>query len=96
MISNISVKELKNIINSVIIIDIRSNEKYNSNHINGAINIPKNTLIYDYEKYLNKINTYYIYCQKGINSVKVCSLLSSLGYKVVNIIGGYESWIISC
>ena len=44
MISNINVNELLKL-NNINIIDIRSIEKYNFNHINGAINIPMNNLI---------------------------------------------------
>lgn len=91
---NIDVFELKRL-NNINLIDIRSIEKYNDNHIPGAINIPKILLVKNYVKYLDRHKTYYIYCQKGEQSLKVCRLLSSLGYKVVNIIGGYESWILN-
>ena len=76
------------------IIDIRSIEKYNDNHIPNAKNIPMPLLIKFPNKYLDKNKTYYIYCQKGINSVRVCAQLSKMGYDMVNIIGGYEAWIL--
>ena len=44
-------------------------------------------------KYLEKNKRYFIYCQKGLTSVKVCNMLYNQGYSVVNIIGGYEEWI---
>ena len=93
MIYNISVKELlqKNNIN---IIDIRSVEKYNDNHIENAKNIPMQLLLQNPSKYLNYNDTYYIYCQKGINSKEVCRRLLIKGYKVININGGYESWLL--
>ncbi len=90
----INVFDLKRL-NNISIIDIRSIEKYNDNHIPGSINIPKILIVKDYYKYLDKFKTYYIYCQKGIDSIKVCRLLSNLGYKVINIKGGYESWILN-
>jgi len=37
---------------------------------------------------------YYIYCQKGIKSKTACQILRNLGYKVISIQGGYESWIL--
>lgn len=94
MVKNINSKELKNL-NNINIIDIRSIEKYNENHILNAINIPKILLVKNYPKYLDKSKTYYIYCSKGIESVKVCNLLDSLGYKVINILGGYENWVLN-
>lgn len=93
MRDNIFIKELLNKSN-INIIDIRSIQKYNDNHIDNAINIPMLLLIKEPEKYLKHNETYYIYCQKGINSFKVCQTLSKKGYKVVNIIGGYEGWLL--
>ena len=94
MFKNISVNELKNLSN-IKIIDIRSMEKYNNKHIMNAINIPAEQLVMRPEKYLNRMDKYYIYCQKGIQSRKVCQILSNNGYDVVNISGGYESWIMN-
>lgn len=90
---NITIEELlkKNNIN---IIDLRSNQSYNNNHIPGSINIPYNNLIVNPYKYLDKSKTYYLYCQKGITSKKVCSILSIKGFRVYNILGGYEEWIL--
>ena len=77
------------------IIDIRSIEKFNSNHIDGAKNIPINKLILNPDKYLLKQDIYYIYCQKGIQSRKICLILQTKGYNVINIEGGYEAWILN-
>ena len=75
------------------LIDIRSPEKYNIGHIKGAKNIPFNDLLINYTKYLNRNYIYYIYCQKGIQSRRICEILSNKGYLVINIIGGYEAFI---
>jgi len=93
MIMSISIKELLTKSN-INIIDIRSIEKYNDNHIENAKNIPMILLLKDPSKYLEYGKTYYIYCQKGINSIKVCNELTKKGYSVVNIIGGYEGWLL--
>lgn len=90
---NISISELLKL-NNISIIDIRSAENYNSNHIPNSRNIPYDLLINNPNKYLSKDQMYYIYCQKGIKSVRMCNLLNSLGYRTINIIGGYESWIL--
>ncbi len=91
MILSIDPKELKNKTN---IIDIRSIESYNNNHIPGSINVPFDNLISEPYKYLNIGTTYYIYCRKGISSLKACNILLRQGYKVVNVLGGYEKWIL--
>lgn len=94
MIESISVSELKKL-NNINIIDMRSIEKYNNNHIMNAVNIPFEKLLANFNKYLDKSKKYYIYCQMGIQSRKVCQILKNNGYNVVNIIGGYESWILN-
>ena len=94
MFENISVTELKKL-NNPNLIDIRSVEKYNSNHIMNAKNISLEELLVRPEKYLNKYEKYYIYCRKGIQSRKLCQILSNKGFNVVNISGGYESWVLN-
>lgn len=90
---NITVLDLLNK-NYSNIIDIRSIEKYNDNHIPGAKNIPMILLLKDPSKYLDYNQVYCIYCQKGINSSRTCQYLLSKGYRVYNIIGGYEEWLL--
>lgn len=71
------------------VIDIRDKNSYNLAHYINSLNIPMNSLLNNPDKYLNKNDIYYIYCSSGIRSKKVCSLLSMLGYKVVNVIDGF-------
>ena len=90
---NISVTELIKL-RSANIIDIRSTENYNSNHIPGARNIPYDKLLLNPETYLNKNTIYYIYCKRGITSRGLCQTLQRQGYKAVNVTGGYEEWLL--
>ena len=94
MVESISVYELKKL-NNINIIDIRSREKYNNRHMNSAINIPLEWLLINFNKYLDRNKKYYIYCQKGIQSRKLCQILKNNGFNVINITGGYESWVLS-
>ena len=94
MISNINMNELLSM-NNINIIDIRSIEKYNDNHIPNATNIPQEKLLMNPNKYLEKDTRYYIYCQKGMSSYNICRILTKIGYKVTNINGGYESYIMN-
>ena len=94
MLDCISVSEFKKMSN-VEIIDIRNAHKYFDSHILGARNIPFEQLLMSPSKYLNKNIKYYIYCQKGIKSKQLCQILKKSGYNVINIIGGYEAWIMN-
>ena len=94
MFESISVIDLKQL-NNPNLIDIRSIEKYNNKHIMNSVNIPLEQLLIRPEKYLSKLEKYYIYCQKGIQSRKLCQILIREGYSVVNITGGYEAWILN-
>lgn len=89
----ITLNDLLNL-NHPNIIDIRSTEKYNNNHIPGAININSNLLLSNPDKYLNKTQTYYIYCQKGMTSRPIVQILRVKGYNVFSVAGGYEAWIL--
>ena len=91
---SVSVKELLKLGNHANIIDIRSVEKYNDNHIPNSKNIDYLELIGNPKKYLKYNTKYYIYCQKGIQSIKVCNVLRKNGYDAINIIGGYEEWLL--
>jgi rhodanese-related sulfurtransferase len=93
MIDSISPKQLNDIKDNII--DLRNIEKYNNNHIPNSINIPAEKIILNPEKYLNKKEKYYLYCQKGITSYNTCKILNKLGYKAINITGGYENWIMN-
>lgn len=93
-LQGISIQDLK-LLHNINILDIRAREKYNDNHIPNAINIFFQNLLVNPQKYLNKNEKYYIYCQKGIKGKRLCSILTKKGYNVVNIDGGYEAWILN-
>lgn len=79
-------------LNDPKIIDIRNNVDYLNCHVPGSINISYQDLLFNYKYYLNKDDTYYIYCYKGITSKRLCFYLNSLGYKTISILGGYSSY----
>ncbi len=93
MMQSISMEEFMNLPQDISIIDIRSNQSYNNNHIPGAVNVSYEKLLVSPEQYLKTGVTYYIYCQKGITSKKLVSILNRMGYRTVSIQGGYEEWI---
>ena len=76
------------------IIDIRSRDKYNIDHIPGAINIESFELMNNPSKYLNKSDIYYLYCTSGYTSSIVSNKLNMLGYNTVNIDGGFNNYLL--
>ncbi len=95
MYDSIDIKEIDriNISNNSCIIDIRDKYEYILGHIRNSINIPCNYILALPDKYLDFDKIYYIYCESGSKSRKICSYLSELGYKVVDLIGGYNEYI---
>lgn len=92
MYSNISCEEIRGLIGKIEIIDIRDNYLYKLGSIPTSKNIPVNFLLMNPNNYLDKNKTYYIYCAYGIQSKRACINLTQQGYKVVNILGGYNSY----
>ena len=90
--NDITVFQLKTLIPKVKIIDIRDNYQYNLGNIPTSKNVPKNFLLTNPNLYLNFEDTYYIYCEFGDTSSKVCNTLRKKGYKTVNVLGGYNEY----
>ena len=63
-----------------MIIDVRSNEEYNIEHVEGAINIPYDT-INEYTE-LDKNKVLFVYCKSGNRSKIAYDTLTNLGYNV--------------
>ena len=89
---DIKIESIINNLNNINIIDIRDNDVYNMGCIPNSRNIPMKFLLINPDYYLDKNSTYYIYCNRGFNSKRACEILTTLGYNVINIIGGYEEY----
>ena len=86
--NEISIHELLTLANPIII-DIRDNYSYQEGHIANAINIPYYSLLSNYNIYLNKSDTYYLYCDYGHQSMEISNRLNMLGYKTLYVKEGY-------
>ena len=96
MFESINIDEIDNINiddNYNVLIDIRDKYEYLLSHIPRSINIPYNYLLTIPENYLNFNTNYYLYCDSGIKSRKLCERLTELGYNVIDLIGGYNKYI---
>ena len=78
----------------IIVIDARSEEAYNAEHIPIAINFPHREMTAESTKHLDKSKTYVTYCDGiGCNaSTKGALKMSQLGFKVKELLGGLDWW----
>jgi rhodanese-related sulfurtransferase len=77
-----------------IMVDCRSPESYAKGHIAGAINIPYRTMDKETTARLPKDKTIITYCSNAScnASTKGALRLSDLGFRVKEMLGGYEAW----
>ena len=92
----ISAEEMDTILQmeNVQLIDVRTQDEYNSGHIEGAKNIVylSDDWSEDIAK-LDKDNPVYVYCAKGGRSAKCAALLAEAGFKkVYDLQGGITQW----
>lgn len=79
-----------------IIIDVRTSEEFEAQHIEGAINI--SYFAEDLWQALTKFSkedTFFIYCRTGRRSIRVCTLMKNGGFdndKLFNLDGGLVAW----
>ena len=89
-ITEFSQKNAKNI----ILVDVRTPEEFEAGHLENAININWHD-----PQFINKFGdeykekTIYLYCKMGGRSAKAATLLDSLGYKVIDLKGGYTDFL---
>jgi rhodanese-related sulfurtransferase len=78
----------------VVVIDARSAEAYNNEHIPGAINIPHRTMTIESTSHLDKSILYVSYCDGiGCNaSTKGALNMFKLGFQVKELMGGLDWW----
>ncbi len=80
--------------NNIIVIDARSNQAFEIEHIPTAISFPHITMSELTTCNLDKTKTYVTYCDGiGCNaSTKGALKLSRLGFKVKELLGGLDWW----
>jgi|SRR6056300_54256 rhodanese-related sulfurtransferase len=77
----------------IMLIDVRTPEEYQAGHVENALNINFfDENFTDQIKDLNTDKTLYLYCRSGKRSMNASKALSALGYKVVNLEGGYNAY----
>ncbi len=93
---NISAQEAKQIIDSdenYIILDVRTQEEFNENHIPNAILIPDYEIKDKAEDILkDKHQMILVYCRSGRRSKLAAQTLLELGYTNIREFGGIIDW----
>ncbi len=94
--NNIDYKNAKQILegnNECILLDVRSEQEYKEEHLDGSINIPLYDINQEIEMVIpNKNSPIIVYCQSGTRSKKAISILKKKGYEeLYNIEGGLDN-----
>lgn len=75
-----------------ILIDVRSKEEYDLEHLDNAINIPLNVIKSNIGEYVdNKEIDIILYCQSGNRSSQAAKILLELGYTSVYDLGAIKN-----
>lgn len=92
----ISQEEAKEMMDTqdVIILDVREQDEYDSDHIPGAVLLPVGTIDEETaaEVIPEKDSTVLVYCRSGNRSKTASSTLAELGYSNIYEFGGINTW----
>lgn len=90
-------EEFQNLIKSdttAYVLDVRTAEEYAEGHLEGAANLDwlQEEAFIKSAKALAKDRMYYVYCRSGRRSNATATKMQSLGFKVVDMRGGFLAW----
>ncbi|MDH5612783.1 MAG: rhodanese-like domain-containing protein [Gammaproteobacteria bacterium] len=92
MNSEISCEQLKQLLaKGAQLIDVRSTMEFDQGALNGAINLPINTIQHN-TGVIDQSRPVLLYCRSGHRSGAVKQFLISLGFQDVYNIGGYTNY----
>lgn len=79
---------------SVVVIDARTQDAFELEHIPGAVNFPHRAMTAESTAHLDRSKLYVTYCDGiGCNaSTKGALKLASLGFRVKELLGGLDWW----
>lgn len=77
----------------MILLDVRTREEYEDQHITGAYLLPMDRIETDLQLiYPDKTKIYVIYCRSGVRSYNALLFMKQLGYLSVYDMGGIINW----
>lgn len=92
-ISQVEAKRIMDNEEDIIILDVRTEEEFDEEHIDNAIVIPVDEIEERVESVLTeKAKKILVYCRSGKRSLKACEKLLKLGYTNVLDFGGIIDW----
>jgi CoA-disulfide reductase len=83
-------QEINQLNNDYVLVDVRTEEEYKIGHVDGALNIPVDSL----RERMGELDPNKIvveYCQVGLRGYIADRILSQNGYNVINVTGGYKT-----
>ena len=87
--------ELQEQTSESVILDVRTEEEFESGYIKGALNMDIRggaDFLASIES-LDKCKSYFVYCRSGARSGQACQLMSQMGFNdVYNLEGGVLAW----
>lgn len=90
-IQSLSADEFVNKYHAGVLLDVRKESEFESEHFIGAVNKPLDFIEMNYSS-LNPDETYYIHCAGGYRSMIYASILRTKGFKnIVNLEGGFKA-----
>lgn len=93
MNNEISCEQLRQLLaQGAQLIDVRSTMEFSQGALNGAINLPVNTIQSSIES-IDKEKPVLLYCRSGARSGMVQQFLISLGFQDVYNIGSYNKYV---
>lgn len=92
-ISSAAAREIMDSGNDFFLLDVRTQEEYDTEHIDGAVLIPDTELAERISELpQDKNTTILVYCRSGRRSALSAELLAGLGYTAVKDFGGIIDW----
>lgn len=77
----------------VIILDVRTKLEYETGHIEGAINVPVESIDENFSKLFPDKTAYYlVYCRSGNRSETASKKLAMYGYQNIYDFGSIKNW----
>jgi rhodanese-related sulfurtransferase len=74
------------------LIDVRSPEEFEAEHLDGAVNIPVGQLEGRLSELEPKDKPVVVYCASGIRSARAASKLAAAGFTTVADLGSMSNW----
>lgn len=87
----VTVAQLKEMLGTVSVIDVREPGEFADGHVPGALLMPLSTIPLRVSE-IDRDETHYLICEAGGRSAQACAFLAAQGFDVVNVGGGTGMW----